>query len=192
MEDIVLSVRLFICSIVATMCTVTSLSIGCGPAAAIEPPAGWFEGIFGAITKGLGIGAGQAAEAEGVSSLETAYRLQRIGRPDIPEEVQMAHWEDYAKSAEPLPTRRAVKKAAEWACNTAVTLLGHADKFSWAKAKDDAVEQAAKTSPFGETYMLYKELTSIIDNFVGNCWCAAIAELAVLVAQYRFCKPLGE
>jgi hypothetical protein len=121
-------------------------------------------------------GFGAAGAKAAASSLKTGWSFQRILRPDIPAETQVIRWEGFTntKSAEPLPVRG---RAAEWACDAALTLVSHADKLGWTQAKRVSAHQALKMTAVGETRMLYKELTAI--------------SIITRAAHYEYCKPLA-
>lgn len=183
-----LSVRIFICTIVAGLCTVTSLSIKTGKAAAM-PFEGWFEEIAAGLDRG-GLFAEEgglaANEPNVINNLRTLWSRQRMGLPTVSEEVQNASWMRLAKSP---AARTAVKKAAPWACNTAVELLNDPDPTDWGHITD-AAENNLGSAVAGESVSLIHDLSEIADRYERGCTCAAAAQLEVFVEQRIFCREI--
>jgi hypothetical protein len=180
-----LSVRLFICTIVAAVCMVASLSIGSGKAAAI-PGEGFFQEIeasldgFGIFAKEGGLAANQS---KFTNALRTLWSRQRVGLPTISEEAQNAGWMKIAKS----PAVRVVVRTAEkWACNTAVELANDPDPTDWRHIMD-AAENNLALAVAGESVTLIHDLSGIADRYEQGCICAAAAQLEVFVEQHMFC-----
>lgn len=181
-----LSVRLFICTIVAAMSMVTSLSIGSGKAAAI-PGGSFFEDIAAGLeSSGLFAEEGGlvANESKVINNLRTLWSRQRVGLPKISEEAQNASWIRTAKS----PTVRVVvKKAEKWACNTAVELANDPDPTDWEHIMD-AADKNLESAVAGESVTLIHDLNGIADRYEQGCTCAAAAQLEVFVEQHMFCS----
>jgi hypothetical protein len=183
------SVRLFICSIVAAVCMVTSLSIGSGKAAAAIPGEGWFQGIAAGLDR-VGLFAEEgglvANKPKVINSLQTLWSRQRAGLPKISEEAQNAGWMRTAKSP---AVRVVVKKAAKWACNTAVELANDPDPTDWGHIMD-AAEKNLASAAAGESVTLINDLSGIADRYEQGCICAAAAQLEVFVEQHMFCSVI--
>jgi hypothetical protein len=82
---------------------------------------------------------------------------------------------------------RAYKYAGEILCQTAGELVDLPDQLSWQYAIDTANAKIMELHPAGSNLALQNELNDIAYKFRTGCYCAATAQLAVLIAQQTYC-----
>jgi hypothetical protein len=85
--------------------------------------------------------------------------------------------------------RMVVKKAEQWACNTAVELANDPDPTDWRNVMD-AAENNLTSVVAGESVTLIHDLSGIADRYEQGCICAAAAQLEVFVEQQMFCRMI--